>query len=193
MKTIFTLLSIFITYQANAQTNDSPVTTVKSIDLKQYLGTWFEIAAIPQYFEKKCIGNVTAEYSIAPNELISVVNSCDTLKGRSIANGRARVVDRTSNSKLEVTFVHFLGWQFMFGGDYWILAIGDNYSYAVIGAPNRKYAWILSRTPNMPQSLLVEASQALINQGFDTCKLISTSQKGGLQEKTPVCDLLKAK
>ncbi len=190
MKYFLILSSVFFTQLASAQAVLPPVTTVPSIDLQQYLGTWYEIAAIPQSFEKQCVGNTTAEYHLAKNNLISVTNTCDKNNGKSsIAHGRAKIVDSVSNSKLKVTFVNILGWQFALSGDYWILAIGDHYSYAVVGSPNRKYAWILSRTPEMTAAQLAEASQALINQRFDTCKLISTLQKGGLQEKTPLCKL----
>lgn len=184
------LLGALLPELASAQTELPPVTTVNFVDLKQYLGNWYEIAAIPQFFEKHCVGNTTADYSLTPNGSISVVNSCDRSDGKlSVARGRAKVVDHRSNSKLKVTFVHVLGWQFIFGGDYWILAIGDHYSYAVVGSPNRKYAWILSRTPSMAPEQLSEVSLALKNQGFDTCKLLSTPQEGGLQEKIPLCAL----
>ncbi len=171
-----------------------PVETVDSVDLNQYLGKWYEIAAIPQSFEKKCVGNTTAEYATAEDGLISIVNSCDTASGkRSVANGRAKIVDKDSNAKLKVTFVHFLGWQFLFGGDYWIMGLGENYSYAVIGAPGRKYAWILSRTPGMTEEQISQASQVLVSQGFDTCKLLSTIQSNGLQERSPFCQLVSGK
>lgn len=188
---LFFILLLFMPIHSYSEAASSPVTTVKFVDLKQYLGTWLEIASIPQYFQKKCTGNVTAEYSMASDDTISVINSCDTKNGRKTAKGRARVVDKTSNSKLEVTFVHILWWQFLLGGDYWILAIGENYSYAIVGAPNRKYAWILSRTPKMAPAMLKEAAQSLVHQGFDTCQLISTVQNGGLQERTPLCNLVK--
>ena len=190
MKYFLSVFCVLFAHMAIAQAATPPVTTVPSVDLEQYLGTWYEIAAIPQIFEKQCVGNTTADYSLTQNGFISVVNTCDRSNGKaSIAHGRAEIIDHTSNSKLKVTFVHFLGWQFIFGGDYWILALGDHYSYAVVGSPDRKYAWILSRTPEMAQDQLSEATLALTTQGFDTCKLISTPQQGGLQEKTPLCQL----
>lgn len=196
MKTVLVILGILFTIQAQARPMSSrpPVETVDSVDLNQYLGKWYEIAAIPQSFEKKCVGNTTAEYATAEDGLISIVNSCDTASGkRSVANGRAKIVDKDSNAKLKVTFVHFLGWQFLFGGDYWIMDLGENYSYAVIGAPGRKYAWILSRTPGMTEEQISQASQVLVSQGFDTCKLLSTIQSNGLQERTPLCQLVSGK
>jgi len=181
-------LGVFLVLSASARDELPPVTTVSSVDLQEYIGTWYEIAAIPQFFERKCVGNTTAEYALTPKNQVSVVNSCETKSGKlSIAEGRAKIVDPTTNAKLKVTFVYFLGWRYLFGGDYWILALGDRYSYAVVGSPNRKYAWILSRTPELAPSLLAEATQALTLQSFDTCNLIFTPQKGGHQERTPLC------
>ena len=190
MRNLLILLAFFIPPHASAQVVLPPVTTVSSVDLHQYLGVWYEIAAIPQFFERQCASNTKAEYDLAENNFISVLNSCDRIKGKSsIAHGRAKVVDHSTNAQLKVTFVHFLGWQFILGGDYWVLGIGDHYSYAVVGSPNRKYAWILSRTPEMPLPLLSEALQTLTKQGFDTCSLLSMPQKGGIQTRTPICKI----
>jgi apolipoprotein D and lipocalin family protein len=188
------VFAVAIQNQAVAKDALPPVSTVNSVDLQQYLGKWYEIAAIPQSFQAQCVGNTTAEYALAENDLISVVNTCDTASGQpSVATGRAKVVDKTTNAKLKVTFVNLLGWQFLFGGDYWILGLGENYSYAVVGAPGRDYAWILSRTPELSEEQLVEASQVLVTQGFDTCKLISSVQASGLQVKTPLCQLVSGR
>lgn len=198
MKQLFVALAILFATTTPAYTANEnslpPVQTVNSVDLKQYLGRWYEIAAIPQSFEKQCVGNTMAEYSLAEEDMIAVVNSCDTSTGQpSVATGRAKVVDGTANSQLKVTFVHFFGWQFVFSGDYWILALGENYSYAVVGAPGRDYAWILSRTPRMKGDQLLEATQALMDQGFDSCKLITTIQDSGLQKRTSLCKLISRK
>jgi len=187
-------LALIVQIPAGAQNSPPPVATVNSVDLNQYLGKWYEIAALPQSFEKQCVGNTTAEYANAEDGLISVVNTCDTAaNGPSVATGRAKVVDTVSNAKLKVTFVNFLGWQFLFGGDYWILALGENYSYAVVGAPSRDSAWILSRTPLMTEDQLREAQNSLVQQGFDACKLITTVQAGGFQDRAPLCQFVPVK
>ncbi len=197
MKVVLIILTALLSFQVHVQAqpkvpgNLPPVSTAESVDLRRYLGKWYEIAAIPQSFEKKCVGDTAAEYTTADDGLISVVNSCRTSNGQtSLAEGRVKIVDQISNSKLKVTFVHFLGWQFLLGGDYWILAIGENYSYAVVGAPGRDYAWILSRTPEMTEVQMREANRALVKQSFDSCKLISTIQSLGLKDKTPFCQLV---
>lgn len=194
MKYVLLMTIIFAFGHPRVQAATSPVETATHIDLKQYLGTWYEFAAMPQFFERNCTGNTTAEYALAEAELISVVNSCDTSSGkRDVAKGRARVVDKDSSAKLKVTFVRFLGWQFLLGGDYWILGVGTNYSYAVVGAPGRDYAWILSRTAAMTNEQINEAKALLIKQGFDTCKLLTTIHDNGMRAKTPVCELTNGK
>jgi apolipoprotein D and lipocalin family protein len=171
-----------------------PVETAPYVDLKSYLGTWYEFAAIPQSFEKQCVANTTAEYGLTEDGLISVVNSCDTQSGeRSVANARAKVVDFKTNSKLKVTFVKFFGWQFLFAGDYWILDVDPSYSYAVVGSPNRDYAWILSRTPSMSAGQIAAASQVLVDQGYDVCQLMTMPQSNGLYVKTSLCNLENGK
>ena len=192
MRAILLTICLMSLLQGRASAHDQPVSTVSSVDLESYLGTWYEIAAIPQSFESQCTGNTTAQYAKAEDGLLSVVNSCDTEDGtRSVANGRAKVVDSATNAKLKVTFVNIFGWQFLFGGDYWIIGLGEKYSYAVVGAPGRDYAWILSRTPMMSSEQLSQAAQVLVQQGFDTCQLISSVQAMGLQAKTPLCQLVK--
>jgi apolipoprotein D and lipocalin family protein len=148
-----------------------PLDTVPHVDMKRYIGLWYEIARYPAWFEKDCVG-VTAEYSFNPDGTIKVVNSCrvGTLDGRKKkAKGRARVVD-PSNAKLKVSFFLF------FEGDYWILELGGDYDYAVVGVPSRKYLWVLSREPQMDDTLYQEILSRLPARGYDPSKLIRTSQ-----------------
>ena len=95
--------------------------TVASVDLSRYMGKWYEIAAIPMYFERNCHGETTAEYTLLPDGLVKVVNSCDTASHKRIAaEGRAKVTDAKTNARLKVTFLNWFGWRWFAGGDYWI-------------------------------------------------------------------------
>lgn len=172
----------------------TPVQTAKFVDLNQYLGKWYEIASIPQSFQKQCAKNTQAEYSLAENGRIKVYNSCQTAEGRiSAAEGRAKIVDPATNSKLKVTFVRFFSWIFAFGGDYWILDVAPDYSYAVVGDPTRHYAWILARTPTVSDDVLDEAGRTLTREGYDTCQLLTSIQDGGLDERIPLCQVLEVR
>lgn len=165
-----------------------PVQTVESVNLERYMGKWYEIAAIPMFFERKCIGNTTAIYSLLPDGLVKVTNSCDVAKGkRMMAEGRGRVMDAKTHAKLKVTFWHFLGWRWIVGGDYWIIDLAPDYSYAIVGHPSRKYGWILSRVPVLPKETLQRLATHLKAQGYNACNFSMIPQKGGLNTRQPLC------
>ena len=149
-----------------------PLDVVPYVDLQRYLGTWYEIATIPQSFQAGCVG-VTAEYSLRKNGDIQVVNTClqETLDGKvRKARGKARVVDRTTNAKLKVRFF----WPFT--GAYWIIELDEDYQWAVVGHPDRTYYWILSRTPQMDVALYDELIRRAAAKGYDTSKIKKTLQ-----------------
>lgn len=155
-----------------ARLNLPPLQTVPHVDLNRYLGTWYEIAAFPQSFQKGCTGS-TANYTLRDNGEIDVLNDCrkGSLGGEAkVAKGRARVVDRTTNAKLEVSFFR------PFWGDYWIIDLGADYEYAVVGHPSRDYLWILSRTPTMDAAVYDGIVVRLRAQGYEVERLKRTLQ-----------------
>ncbi len=148
-----------------------PLRVVSSVDLQKYTGVWYEIARYPHRFQKGCYGS-TATYTLREDGRIQVLNEC--LKGgpdgeRITAEGTAWVVERETNAKLKVSFF----WPF--SGDYWIIDLGEQYDYAVIGHPKRKYLWILSRTKEMEDDVYSGILERLREQQYDTTKLIRTS------------------
>lgn len=146
--------------------------TVDSVDLDRYLGTWYEIASYPAWFQKSCTA-VKAEYARRDDGLISVVNSClkHTLAGKlKQANGKAKIVDPESNAKLKVSFFG------PFWGPYWIIDLDTDYGWAVVGVPSRKYLWILSRTPEMDGNTYAGILERLVDQGYDPSRLKKTLQ-----------------
>jgi apolipoprotein D and lipocalin family protein len=167
---IFTILILLAAREGRPAELQDPK-TVPFVDLKKYAGTWFEIARYPNRFQKKCVSDVRATYNLMSDGKVSVLNQCVQANGKvKTAKGKAKVVDRTSNAKLKVTFF----WPFY--GDYWILDLDPDYTYAVVGEQDRKYLWILSRTPEMDSSLYNEILERITNQGYDTSKLIRTPQ-----------------
>jgi apolipoprotein D and lipocalin family protein len=155
-----------------------PLRVVPTVDLQRYAGTWYEIARLPNRFQDKCAGEVVARYEPRPDGRITVVNRCRTAKGEvTEATGVARPVEGQPPSVLEVRFAPaFLSFLPSVWGDYQIIALGPDYDYSVVGTPDRKYLWILSRTPTMdaPQyeQLLGEAK----SQGFDVTRVVPTRQ-----------------
>ena len=144
---------------------------VQSVDLSRYVGRWYEISRLPNGFQKKCADTVTANYALRPDGKIEVINRCRKASGEyATAKGTAKIVDKKTNAKLKVTFF----WPFY--GDYWILDLGPNYEYAVVGEPGRKYLWILSRWPRMDEALYQQLLRKMAAQGFNTELMIRTSQ-----------------
>jgi len=151
-----------------------PVTVVPKVDLSRYAGKWHEIAKYPNRFQRGCVG-ATAEYTLAPDgKSVEVVNRCMEEgpggKERSI-RGKAKVVEPATNAKLSVTFF----WPF--SGDYWILALGSEYEYAVVGTPDRKYLWILARTPTITDDLYARLVEEARRQGFDPARIEKSSNR----------------
>ena len=143
---------------------------VPHVELEKYLGKWFEIAHLPARFQEGCT-DTTATYTLSKDGNISVLNECRRNGKVKLANGKAKVVDKNSGAKLKVTFF----WPFY--GDYWIIDLGKDYNYAVVGTPNRKYLWILSRTPQIADKLFSQLLESAKSKGFDVSKLIKTSHK----------------
>ena len=149
-----------------------PLTTVEKVDLPRYLGTWFEIASFPQGFQKGCTGT-QATYSRKEGGDVDVLNRChlDSLTGpERAAHGTARVVDSASTAKLEVSFFG------PFWGPYWVIDLGADYEFAVVGHPGRDYLWILSRTPTLDPQVYAGIVARLEAKGYQVARLEKTLQ-----------------
>ena len=146
--------------------------TVPNVDLKKYAGKWYEIASYPQQFQKGC-NCTTAEYSLSEKGFVIVENRCnkDSVDGKqSYIKGKAFVEENSGNAKLKVQFI----WPFK--AKYWIIDLADDYSYAVVSNPSKKYLWILSRTPKMEDATYQQILTRLKEKGFDLSKLKITIQ-----------------
>jgi apolipoprotein D and lipocalin family protein len=149
-----------------------PLRTVPYVDLSRYMGKWYEIASFPQRFQKGCVAS-TATYALRKNGDVDVRNQCrnETLDGKPReARGKAWVVDHRTNAKLKVRFF----WPF--SGDYWIIDLGPDYEYAVVGHPKRQYLWILSRSPHMDSAVYEAILERLKRQQYDVSRLHKTLQ-----------------
>jgi apolipoprotein D and lipocalin family protein len=152
------------------------VKTVQSVDLERYMGTWYEIAKIPNWFQRKCTGNVSANYTLNADGTVEVINSCLEENGDTdTARGIAKVEDAATNAKLKVSFVSFLGIR-LFWGDYWILYLDDEYQNAVVGEPSRKYGWILNRKKELTPEELEPIYKTLRENGYRPEEFITTVQ-----------------
>lgn len=136
------------------------------------MGKWYEIASFPQRFQKGCSCTV-AEYTLNEKGTVKVDNSCTAYGKKKQSIGKAKVVDKQTNAKLKVSFFR------PFWGKYWIIDLADDYSYAVVGHPNREYLWILSRTPEMDKQVYDDIVARAEAKGFDVSMLNRTVQQEG--------------
>jgi apolipoprotein D and lipocalin family protein len=163
---------------AHAQT-PPPVRAVPFVDLDRYAGDWFEIARFPNRFQRQCIGDVRATYARRPDGRVDVVNRCRVAEGETEARGVARIVDERTSAKLKVRFAPaWLSWFPMVWGDYWIIGLAPDYSWAVVGDPGRDYLWILARAPNLDDASIAVARGVARDNGFNIDLLVPTSQAG---------------
>lgn len=173
VRALFILVLIILTFVTMHVTTATaaPLTTVDHVDLQRYVGKWYEIARYPNRFQRKCQSDTTATYTLREDGKVQVSNACREKDGTmTTANGTAKVVDPKTNAKLKVTFF----WPFY--GDYWILALAPDYQYAVVGEPDRKYLWILSRKPVMEETTYQEVLRKVEELGYQTGNLIRTPQ-----------------
>ncbi|MBN1770985.1 MAG: lipocalin family protein [Deltaproteobacteria bacterium] len=148
--------------------SDLPV--VESVDLRRYVGRWYEIASIPQWFQAGCSAS-TATYALRADGDVDVLNSCIVDGELDTARGRAWVVDPGTNARLKVEFA----WPF--AGDYWIVELGRDYDYVVVGHPERSALWILARRPRMDDRLYRGILERLAAVGYDVSAIVRTERR----------------
>lgn len=170
----YTILLLFMLSSvvfADSKSENNPVTAINNFDPSQYLGKWYEIARIPFYFEDNCRAPVIAQYEISGDN-ISVTNSCVKDNNEiSTSNGLAYFVESQSVAKLTVTFLPaWLRFTHLARGDYWVLY--TDYNYSLVGSPNHKYLWILSRTELPDQAAIDNMISIAKKQGFNTDSLL---------------------
>lgn len=147
-----------------ADPNLPALNVVQDIELTRYTGLWYEIAKYPVSFEDGCV-NVTAEYSIRDDGAISVLNTCGNPEGGSRTIEGFATSDSGEPAKLTVYFF------FPFGAPYWVLEVGEDYEYAVVGDPSRSYFWILSRTPQLDDTIYQSILAQMPDWGYDPERL----------------------
>jgi apolipoprotein D and lipocalin family protein len=181
MSIVFAILALPVAVSNAQEQSTQPLEVVPTVDLKKYAGVWYEIARLPNWFQKQCVGDVTATYTLLDNGRIKVVNRCRKESGEiDEAEGEAKLSgDDAPNTKLKVRFApSILSFLPFVWGDYWIIALAPDYSYAVIGEPARKYLWVLSRTPVMDELTLNTILDQIKAKGYDLTSLVRTSQSG---------------
>jgi apolipoprotein D and lipocalin family protein len=177
IRKILAMSSVAILAGCAAQHPDLP--TQANVNLKKYAGTWYEQARLPNNFQKDCVGDVRADYGLRPDGTFAVTNRCRQADGSiETASGEARLAgsgDRRNPAKLEVRFApKWTSWLPMVWGDYWIIRIRGDYQYSLVGTPNRKYLWVLSRKKKADEAAVDALLDYARNLGFSVSKVKRT-------------------
>lgn len=179
MKSFYLIIAILVTGTfASAQSSTQKLETVNPFELNKYLGKWYEIAKYPNRFQKQCVGNVTATYSKKSNARIEVLNECLKKDGAmEAAKAEGKFANNGSTSKLKVRFAPgILSFLPFVWANYWVIDLGSDYEYAVVGEPDRKYFWILSREPAMNDLTFQNILKRAEAMGYDSGKVVKTPQ-----------------
>ena len=188
LTTIFTFLALFIFASSLwAQSTAKPaLSPVNGIDVNRYAGRWYEIGKYPNRFQKQCVANTTANYTVKKNGRIEVLNECVKKDGTTLrAIGEAKIGDKTNNAKLKVRFAPgFTSFLPFVWANYWVIDIAPDYSYSVIGEPGRDYFWILSRSPEMETATYQTILRRAETMGYDPNRVEKTPQNAEILKGT---------
>lgn len=158
--------------QSRPPASPPPVTPVASVNLERYGGVWRELAKIPNRFQRQCARHTLAQYTLRDDGQLKVVNQCLTRNGILFqASGVARIVDPSSQARLKVSLVSFLGLR-PFWGDYWVIGLDENYRWAVVGTPDRRYGWVLARSPLLDEASWSTIAAILMRNGYSLSSFV---------------------
>jgi len=167
----FITLLMLLSLSSCLWAGEQELRTVDNVDVQSYVGKWYVISALPQFFTRKCIGQ-TADYEIINPQTISVLNTCLKGKGKTTIEGQAVVTNAATNAELVVTFNNFFTRLFRVKGDYNIIKLDTDYRYVTVATRDRKSLWIMSRTPSMPQDIYIDYVKDALAQKFPVDKLL---------------------
>lgn len=175
------VVATFVVAASAGDKSKQSLRTVPSVDLKRYAGRWYEIARLPNKFEDKkdrACGHVTAEYVLRDDGKIRVRNRCVYQDGKvEIARGVARVTDKKTSARLEINFApRILGIFPFVWGDYNIIELAPDYSYALVGNLDRQGLWVLARAPQLDEATYKRLLEVAAQQGFDARRVTRTNQ-----------------
>ncbi|RYL22065.1 lipocalin family protein [Acinetobacter piscicola] len=174
-KSVFavTALAIIISLSFTARAEKVTPRAVDQVDIQQYAGKWYEIAHLPMYFQRKCVSNISAQYTVNVDQTIGVLNSCMIENGEIISSEGVAYPQNQGNSKLKVSFLPpSLRWIPFTKGHYWVLRVDPKYKVALVGGPSTKYLWILSREPQLDEATYQSYLETAKYYGYDITKLI---------------------
>jgi apolipoprotein D and lipocalin family protein len=185
----------FVALPGFAKEAKPPLKTVTQLDMKTYAGRWYEIALIPYFGQNQCVRNAITDYTLLTPIVMKDHFECDKSDGTIFKlTGRLKSMRPDSNAVMSYTMINLFGWQYWLGENYWVIDLAEDYSYTVVGNPDRSYAWIMARKPVMDKAILEGIAQRLTAQGYDACKLRmspQTSDPKAAHSTMSLCDYIK--
>lgn len=141
---------------------------IRSLNVPRYMGTWYEIAKLPNRFERKCVSGARAEYQLQADGTIRVINYCKLSNGKtSKASGVAKQIGHSNSPKLRVRFLPaWLSFLPRAWADYWVIDLDPEYQLAAVGEPKREYLWVLSRSKQVDPSKYWALVDRLARKGY---------------------------
>ena len=158
-----------------------PLQTVERLDVPSYMGVWYEVAKFPNWFQRKCVSDTRAEYSVQAPGRLRVLNRCRLADGQfDEALGEARQIGSDTSSRLQVRFAPaWLSWWPAVWGDYWVIDLEDDYQLVAVSEPKREYLWVLSRQPQVDPQRYAGLLERLKARGLDISRLEMTLHQAG--------------
>ena len=174
LNSVFAVTALaFISLSFTTQAETVPPQAVDQVDIQKYAGKWYEIAHLPMYFQRKCVSNISAQYTVNADQTMGVLNSCRIENGEMISSEGVAYPQNQGNSKLKVSFLPpGLRWIPFTKGHYWVLRVDPEYKVALVGGPSTKYLWILSREPQLDEATYQSYLDTAKYYGYDITKLI---------------------
>ncbi len=181
VKFLFGVLMMWVSCLVLAQPAPA-LESIEKLDLPRYLGRWYEISRYPNSFQRQCVADSVAQYSLLPDGDVQVDNRCARASGETqSAVGRAYRVGGEGSAKLKVRFApQWLSFLPFVWGDYWVVDLDDAYELVAVSEPKREYLWVLSRAPKVDGARYAALLSRLAVKGFDVERLVLTPQRGSL-------------
>jgi apolipoprotein D and lipocalin family protein len=155
------LVALLVACTTSDDANLAPMPVVEKLDVSRYLGTWHQVAWIPNSFQGDCVSDTKATYSLDGTDL-RVQNQCKNASGKTTeAIGIAKIVEGSNNAKLRVSFFR------PFYGNYWVLALDPDYKWVLVGEPKRTFGWVLAREPKLDEATLNKVLDRAVVLGYD--------------------------
>ncbi len=159
------------------------ITPVDPFDKERYLGTWYEIARLPNLFEAKCQRNISTEYTLLGDKM-QIINHCELADGTDHEAKGIATLQNSSGSQLSVNFLPaWLRWMPFTDGDYWVIRLDEDYQISLVGEPSGEYLWLLARTPSLPSEVITDYLKTAQEIGYDNLEQVILINNDPQEEK----------